>query len=105
MKISIKPEFAKVKVAFGKSGKPLGQRDDLLELAIIARESGNKNIINYFSSLPKLSELRMMKAGLLMNKIEQDHSKETEETKVSDPVAIPSEPKPIKSTKKQPKED
>lgn len=61
IEISIKPKFKSIKVAFGKSAKPLGVRDDLLELAIIARSSNNQTLLNYFDKLPSLDELKREK--------------------------------------------
>lgn len=54
----LKPGFKNKKIAFGKSGRPLGQRDDLDDLAIIAIESGNRSLIELFTHLPDIAELK-----------------------------------------------
>jgi hypothetical protein len=65
----IKAEFLNKVVAFGKSGKPLGERDDIDDLAIIALESGNKTLLVLFETLPSLGELKKAKTDLQLKKI------------------------------------
>lgn len=45
-------------IAFGNSGLPLGQRDDIDQLAIIAHESNNPSLKAHFEYLPPLAELK-----------------------------------------------
>jgi hypothetical protein len=54
----IKEESKSAVVAFGNSGLPLGQRDDIDQLARIALESQNPNLLFLFESLPTLEELK-----------------------------------------------
>lgn len=58
-KSKIKEEFLGTVVAFGGGGpKPLGERDDIDRLAIIAQESQDKSLLNLFEVLPSLHELK-----------------------------------------------
>lgn len=57
-KATIKKEFKDTVVAFGSSGKPLGERKDLNDLAILAHQSGNKNLLQFFDELPSLEDLQ-----------------------------------------------
>lgn len=59
----IKKEFETTVVAFGNSGLPLGKRDDIDQLAIIALESGNPNLLSLFEKLPTLEELKKTKVA------------------------------------------
>lgn len=55
----IKEEFKQKKISFGKnSDKPIGDRHDIDDLAVIARESGNPNLIRLFETLPELADLK-----------------------------------------------
>lgn len=57
----IKEEFKTKRVAFGKSAAFLGERDDIDDLAIMAQESKNPNLIRLFKVLPELSVLKKAK--------------------------------------------
>jgi hypothetical protein len=58
----LKPEFKDHFVAFGGKGKiNLGDREDLDDLALIARQSGNPNLTRLFEHLPSLEELQKAK--------------------------------------------
>jgi len=57
----IKKEHETTVVAFGNSGLPLGQRDDIDQLAIIAQESKNPSLLALFEKLPTLAELKKTK--------------------------------------------
>lgn len=60
--IKIKEEFLQTVVAFGKSGLPLGSRDDLADLAIMAQESGDPVLLQYFDGkLPTVAALKKAK--------------------------------------------
>ncbi len=49
-------------IAFNRGGgRPLGQRDDIDKLAILAHESGDPSIKRFFSTLPSLEELKRAK--------------------------------------------
>ncbi|MVT11383.1 hypothetical protein [Chitinophaga tropicalis] len=68
--VTIKKEYQSAVVAFGNSGLPLGQRDDLLDLAIIATKSGDPSLLQLFEPLPSLEELQKMKVQPLLPVIE-----------------------------------
>lgn len=55
--IKVKPEFRKTIIAFGKSGKPLGERDDLADLLISVYRAKHQRIIDMFDNPPSLEEL------------------------------------------------
>lgn len=61
MNIIVKNEFLQTVVAFGNSGLPLGQRDDLIDLAIIAQESNDLTLLQLFEKLPSLATLKKAK--------------------------------------------
>lgn len=54
----IKEKHKKTVVAFGSNSLPLGEREDIDELAILAHESKSKRLIDYFEFLPSLGELK-----------------------------------------------
>lgn len=59
----IKSEHASKIIAFGKrSDIPIGQRADIDDLAIMAHESGNRNLIRLFETpIPDLATLKKAK--------------------------------------------
>lgn len=64
----IKPKYFNKRVAFGKSAAPLHNREDIDDLAIIAHESGNKNLIDLFETLPELSVLKKSRTEKQLNR-------------------------------------
>lgn len=62
----IKKEFETTVIAFGTSGLPLGKRDDIDELAIIAQESQNPNLVQLFDILPPLDQLKKTKTDAVL---------------------------------------
>lgn len=63
MQLTIKETHKTTIVGFNNSGLPLGQRDDILELAIIAREANDQFLLSFFEGdVPSLEELRNEKA-------------------------------------------
>jgi hypothetical protein len=72
--LKIKKLYQKTRMAFGASGLPLGKRskDEILDLAIIARESNNPTILDFFEEIPELHDLRKMKLGV---KVSQNKAK------------------------------
>lgn len=58
----IKEQYGATVVAFGNSGLPLGQRDDIDDLAIMAQRSQDPTLIQLFEELPPLDELLKNKA-------------------------------------------
>jgi hypothetical protein len=69
--ISIKPEFFDTVIAFANSGVVLKDRSqsDLIDLGIMAHESGNPNLKKLFDHLPELPELKLMKMRIIEQKI------------------------------------
>jgi hypothetical protein len=61
MNVIIKKEFENEVIGFGKSALPLGKRDDLNDLGIIAHESGNPLLLRLFENLPSLASLKKAK--------------------------------------------
>lgn len=57
----IKDEHKQTTIAFGNSGLPLGLRDDIDQLAILAHESQDPSLLNLFKVLPPLAELKKSK--------------------------------------------
>jgi hypothetical protein len=82
---TIKSEFAKQHIAFGKggNGKAIGERDDIDELAIIAQQSGNRNLLKLFDKLPSVEELQKAKTDSQLPKkaAQAEAPKATEPTK------------------------
>jgi hypothetical protein len=75
----IKPEYATTVIAFNRGGgRPLGLRDDIDKLAIIAHESGDKSIINLFAYLPPLDQLKKAKVDAELKKVPEPPKTEAE---------------------------
>jgi len=75
----IKNIYLNKRVAFGKTAAPLYKRDDIDDLAIIALESNNQNLIRLFEFLPELSVLKKARTDAALKKdapVAEDHSKE-----------------------------
>jgi hypothetical protein len=66
--VKIKEEFLKTYVAFGKGNKPLGERDDINDLAIMAIESQDPTLLKLFENLPTTA------AGLKKTRTDKDLS-------------------------------
>jgi hypothetical protein len=69
--ISINPAYFNTVIAFNNSGVVLKNRScsDLIDLGIMARESGNPNLIKLFEKLPELPALKLMKMRIIVQKI------------------------------------
>lgn len=69
--ISINPSYFNTVIAFNNSGVVLKDRSysDLIDLGIMARESGNPNLIILFDLLPELSELKLLKMRIIEQEI------------------------------------
>lgn len=82
--IEIKAEYHNTAVAFGSSGAVLSKRSqsDLLDLAIMAQDSKNPNLIKLFVELPSLDELRNMKMREKIQKINAEKKVTTKTKKV-----------------------
>lgn len=67
----IKPEFFNTVIAFNNSGVVLKDRsdEDLIDLAIMARRSGNPSLLKLFETLPELPDLQVMKMREIERKI------------------------------------
>jgi hypothetical protein len=70
-RLTIYPIYDNTVIAFNNSGVVLKDRSqsDLIDLAIMARESGDRSLIKLFEALPELSELRNMKMQEIEKKI------------------------------------
>ncbi len=66
MSVKIKKQFESTIVAFGNSGLPLGKRNDILDLAIIAQQSQDPSLIQLFEELPPLADLQNQKIQPLL---------------------------------------
>lgn len=67
----IKKNHHQTTVAFGKSGLPLGHRDDIDQLAIIALESKDQRLMSLFEYLPSLEELKKQKVDKELSRIRE----------------------------------
>jgi hypothetical protein len=69
--LSILPAYQNTVIAFNNSGVVLKDRSycDLIDLAIMAIESGDRTLLKLFEKLPELSELRMLKMREIEKKI------------------------------------
>lgn len=59
--IKIKEEHKNEVVAFGSNALPLSKRPDLIEFAIMVRETNHYRFTNFFEQLPSLEQLKKMK--------------------------------------------
>lgn len=69
--LKIKKLYLTTRIAFGASGLPLGKRtsEEILDLAIIARESKDQSILVVFEGeIPDLEQLRDMKMKMQIAK-------------------------------------
>jgi len=64
--LKIKKEYESTVVGFGNSGLPLGKRDDLIDLAIIAQRSQDPSLLCMFEDLPSLEQLQKQKIEPLL---------------------------------------
>ena len=72
----IKSEFLSKRVAFGKTAAPL-YKIDADELAIIALESNNKNLLRYFETpMPELDVLKKARTEAALRRANEDPNKE-----------------------------
>jgi hypothetical protein len=69
--LTIYPAFYNTVIAFNNSGVVLKDRsdEDLIDLAIMARKSGNPSLLKLFETLPELPELQFMKMREIERKI------------------------------------
>lgn len=66
MKLKLKKAHHDTVVGFNNSAKPLGHRDDLVDLAIMAQESNQRSLQELFEELPSLAELKKIKEGIVL---------------------------------------
>jgi hypothetical protein len=69
--LSINPAFNDTVIAFNNSGVVLKDRsyEDLIDLGIMARKSGDPGLLRLFETIPSLPELQAMKMRELEKKI------------------------------------
>lgn len=86
----IKDEYKDKKILFGKRGKglPLGEREDIDDLAIIAIESKDRSLLRLFETLPDLAELKKSRTDVEIAKAQQAQ-KQVEEIKKQAPAKTP----------------
>lgn len=77
--IKIKKEFLKTYVAFGSGEGPLGKRDDIADLAIIALEANDEHLLNFFEKIPTLKELKKIKTDAELKALEATKAKAKKE--------------------------
>jgi len=90
MELKIKDKDKKRLIAFGKTGKPLGERsqDELLDLAIIGRSSRHKMILGVFDKeLPSLEDLKKEKMRRAEGKSGEQTKTPIEKTLQQQPAA------------------
>lgn len=69
--LSIYPAFYNTVIAFNNSGVVLKDRSqsDLIDLAIMARQSNNPELLKLFETIPELPVLQRMKMQAIETKI------------------------------------
>lgn len=58
IQLKLKPEFKKRVIAYGDSGKALGQRNDLHKLLLLSYQSGRQDYIDMFDNPPTHAQLK-----------------------------------------------
>ncbi|MFB6453713.1 hypothetical protein ACE38W_00455 [Chitinophaga sp. Hz27] len=87
--VKINKQFKATVIAYGNSGLPLGQREDLDDLAIIALRSQDPTLLRLFDNLPSLEVLLKQKTEKALSQLRpillNDGSKnENESTDIRD---------------------
>ncbi|MFL5810371.1 MAG: hypothetical protein ACJ749_12680 [Flavisolibacter sp.] len=65
----IKTEYKNKKIAFNDKASPIGFRDDIDDLAIMALESNDPSLVKLFKKLPLLSQLKKIKTDEQLKQI------------------------------------
>ena len=71
MPLILKTDAEKQVVGYNGRSLPLGSREDLDKLAIIALESGDKSLLGLFESIPTLEELKAAKVATELPKLKK----------------------------------
>lgn len=66
---TIKSEYLGKRIGFNNSYAPLFKRDDIDQLAIMALESNNPNLMKLFEILPELSVLKKAKTEAELKRV------------------------------------
>ena len=83
---AIKPEYQATVVGFNHSGLPLGKRNDLDKLALLAYH--DRTLARYFVSLPSVDQIKAYQGGEYL----------TSTAPAAAPVAVPVVPAPGQMT-------
>jgi hypothetical protein len=72
--VKIRPEYNNTVIGFNNSGVVLKNRSekDLVDLAIMARNSKDPSLLKLFESLPDLHTLKFQKLKLFENKVKNE---------------------------------
>ena len=87
MQLKIKEAHHHRVVGFNNKALPLGQREDILELALIARSSGQKSLMDVFEFLPTMEELKRIKEGKVLPELPPVLEEETPTEQTIEPEA------------------
>ena len=68
---AIKEEFKTTIVGFNNSGLPLGERDDLDKLALMAQH--DPHLAQYFVQLPTADQIKDFQSGKFLTATEENH--------------------------------
>ena len=70
----LKEEHKDRVIGFNGSGLPLGQRNDLKDLAEIAVKSNDKSLLELFEELPTLAEIEKSKSKDFLERTTEDEN-------------------------------
>jgi hypothetical protein len=87
--ITLKEDAKKRVIAFNNSAKPLGERDDLDQFAILAYESGRKDYLGLFDKVPTYEALKEAQAeqALKADQARKDYEKRAQEAGPGAPIS------------------
>lgn len=99
----IKTEFFNKRIAFGKkSDLPLGERQDIDDLAVIAIESQDRSLLRLFEKLPDLTQLKKQKTDEALKQAELQRQIAENKKKDAPVTKRPSVAKAMAATKTKP---
>lgn len=75
--MKLKDEHKDRVIGFNGSGLPLGQRNDLKELAEIAVKSNDKSLLELFEELPTIAEIEKSKSKDFLERTNSDDDNTT----------------------------
>jgi hypothetical protein len=80
----IKNECLQMQVGFNGSGLPLGMRDDIDELALLAVQSQDTTLLALFETIPSEKELLESKGEAFLNELKSQEQNILEDQPVDD---------------------